>query len=153
MWESPTGDRVIWHILLSKKLREMFNHLHSSTAAGHFGVTKTQSSATVFLLGQMSAGHSQLVPKLRFMCLKEGSLQDSKSPMHQYNAGVPTERIVLDILGPLPLSEEGNKYILVVSNYFTKWPEAYSLANQEATVAEVLVKEFVSRFRVPRDLH
>ena len=74
--------------------------------------------------------------------------------MRQYNAGVPTERIALDILGPLPLSEEGNKYNLVVSDYFTKWPEAYSLPNQEATtVAEVLVKEFVSRFGVPRELY
>ena len=68
--------------------------------------------------------------------------------MRQYNAGVS---IALDILGPLPLSNKGNKYILVVSDYFTKWPEAYSLPNQEATiVAEVLVKEFVSCFGVPR---
>ena len=74
--------------------------------------------------------------------------------MRQYNVGVPTERIALDILGPLPLSNEGNKYLLVGSDYFTKWPEAYSLPNQEATtVAEVLVKEFVSRFGVPRELH
>ena len=68
--------------------------------------------------------------------------------MRQYNAGVS---IALDILGPLPLSNKGNKYILVVSDYFTKWPEAYSLPNQEATiVAEVLVKEFISCFGEPR---
>ena len=74
--------------------------------------------------------------------------------MWQYNVGDSTERIALDIFGPLPLSDEGNQYILVVSDYFTKWPEAYSLPNQEATiVAEVLVKEFVSRFGVPRELH
>ena len=37
--------------------------------------------------------------------------------------------------------------LLVVIDYFTKWPEAYPLPNQEATtVAEVLVKEFVSQF-------
>ena len=74
--------------------------------------------------------------------------------MRQYNVGAPTERIALDILCPLPLSNEGNRYILVVSDYFTKWPEAYRLSNQEATtVAEVLVKEFVSRFGVPGELH
>lgn len=74
--------------------------------------------------------------------------------MRQYNIGTPTERIALDIVGPLLLSNEGNRYILVVSDYFTKWPEAYPLSNQEATtVAEVLVKEFVSPLGVPRELH
>ncbi|GFT65331.1 retrovirus-related Pol polyprotein from transposon 412 [Trichonephila clavipes] len=58
-----------------------------------------------------------------------------------YNVGVPLERIPFDILGPLPRSSDGNNNILVVMDYFTKWPEAYSIPDQEAsTVAEVLVE-------------
>ena len=39
-------------------------------------------------------------------------------------------------------------------DYFSKWPEAYALPNQEAnTVAEVLVKELVCRFGVPWYIH
>jgi hypothetical protein len=39
-------------------------------------------------------------------------------------------------------------------NYFTKWPEAYAIPNQEAaTVAEALVTNFFCLFRVPRELH
>ena len=57
-------------------------------------------------------------------------------------------------LGPLPQSEEGNKFILIAAEYFSKWVEAYPLPNQEATtVAEVLVKEFVARFGVPLMIH
>jgi hypothetical protein len=38
--------------------------------------------------------------------------------------------------------------------YFTKWPEAYAIPNQEAaTVAEALVTNFFCRFGVPRELH
>jgi transposase InsO family protein len=38
--------------------------------------------------------------------------------------------------------------------YFTKWPEAYALPNQEAsTVAENLVTNFFGRFSIPRKLH
>ena len=41
-----------------------------------------------------------------------------------------------------------------VVDYFTIWPEAFSLSNQEAaTVAEVLVKEYVCRYGVPLSLH
>ena len=55
------------------------------------------------------------------------------------------ERVAIDVLGPLPTSEDGNKYILIAADYFTKWVEGYALPNQEAvTVADVLVREFVA---------
>ena len=60
----------------------------------------------------------------------------------------------MDILGPLPLTPRGNKFVLVVTDYFTKWTESYAIPNQEATtVAEKLVSEFVCRFGVPREIH
>ena len=56
------------------------------------------------------------------------------------------ERVAMDILGPLPLTDQGNKYILVDGDYFTKWTEEYPLPNQEASaVATVFVEQFVSR--------
>ncbi|GFY15080.1 retrovirus-related Pol polyprotein from transposon 412 [Trichonephila clavipes] len=39
-------------------------------------------------------------------------------------------------------------------NYFTKWPEAYSISDQEAsTFAKVLVQLWISRLGVPLQLH
>ncbi|GFU69066.1 hypothetical protein TNCV_4457931 [Trichonephila clavipes] len=39
-------------------------------------------------------------------------------------------------------------------DYFTNWPETYPILNQEAsTVAEVLVRNSISRFGVPLQLH
>ena len=64
------------------------------------------------------------------------------------------ERIAIDVMGPLPATDRDNKYILVISDYFTKWAELYPMSNQEAeTVANVVVCEFISRFGVPRQLH
>ena len=64
------------------------------------------------------------------------------------------KRVAIDVLGPLPETESGNKYILIAMDYFSKWPEAYALPNQEAvTVANVLVSQFFSRFGVPAELH
>ena len=64
------------------------------------------------------------------------------------------ERIAIDIMGPLPVSKNGNQYLLVTMDYFSKWPEVYPLPNQEArTVAIVLVREFFCRFGIPMELH
>ena len=52
-------------------------------------------------------------------------------------------------MGPLPITEAGNKYLLITTDYFTKWVEAYPIPNQEAiTVAEALVYGYVCRFGV-----
>lgn len=64
------------------------------------------------------------------------------------------ERVALDIMGPLPLSGEGNRYLLVIEYYFTKWTEAVTPPDQEATtVASALIKSVITKFGVPRELH
>ena len=62
--------------------------------------------------------------------------------------------VAVDISGPFPRSKNGNYYVLVVSDYFTRWVEAYAIPNQEATtVADKLVEEFFFRFGIPEQLH
>ena len=74
--------------------------------------------------------------------------------MKTYNEGAPLERIAINVLELLPESDHSNKYILVVADYFTKWTESYAMPHQEAaTVAKLLVREFVVRFGVLRQLH
>ncbi|KAK2919003.1 hypothetical protein Q8A73_003374 [Channa argus] len=64
------------------------------------------------------------------------------------------ERVGVDILGPFPTTEAGNRYILVAMDYFTKWPEAYAVPDQTATTAaQRLVEDMFSRFGVPEELH
>jgi len=58
-----------------------------------------------------------------------------------------TQVIDIDILGPLPETNTGNKYVAVVVYMYTKWPKAYALPNQEAdTVAQAVMDNFECRF-------
>lgn len=64
------------------------------------------------------------------------------------------ERVANDVMGPLPQSHAGHRFLLVVGDYFTKWVEAYPMENQEVrTVAQILVNEFIARFGAPYQIH
>ncbi len=77
-----------------------------------------------------------------------------RAPLISNKSGGPFEKVALDILGPLPATKRGNKYILVVSEYFTKWTEAYPIRNHKArTVAGKLVDEFICRYGAPYSIH
>jgi len=74
--------------------------------------------------------------------------------MRQYQVGAPLERVAFDIMGPLPTSASGNKYILLISDYFTKFVHSIPMENQDAeTVARTFVDHFVTLFGVPRQVH
>lgn len=68
--------------------------------------------------------------------------------------GYPLQLVAVDILGPLPESPNGNSYLLVAGDYFTRRMEAYPFPNQEATTAaKTLTNELFLRLSPPEQLH
>jgi transposase InsO family protein len=61
--------------------------------------------------------------------------------------------VSLDVVGPLPVTENGNKYLLTFVDHFMRFCEAIPIPTQET---EVTAKEFVIRiithFGVPKKL-
>ena len=77
-----------------------------------------------------------------------------KSPLQQFRVTAPMQCVAVDIVGPLPVSRDGNEYIIVLGDYFTKWQEAFPVQNHTAlTVADKLVTEFFCRFGLAVQLH
>ena len=135
--------------------KECFMQLHAYITGGHLGRKKTYEKLKQrFYWCNM---HRDVSYWCR-ICPTCGSRKlpprRAKAPMRQYNVGYPMERIAIDISGPYHVTKKGNKYILVVSDYFTRWVDAFALKSTEAThVAEVLVNRFISIFGVPLQLH
>ena len=59
----------------------------------------------------------------------------------------------LDIVGPFPKVARNKRYLLVGTDYFTKWVEAEPLANiRDADAKNLIWKEIFTRFGIPHIL-
>ena len=155
-WESPERGDETWQLVLPTALRAgVLKLLHDSPVGGHLGVSKTLGKVRArFYWIHCRRDVEEWCHKCDRCACRKGPRVKTRSPLQLYNVGEPMERVAIDVLGPLPETESGNKYILIAMDYFSKWPEAYALPNQEAvTVANVLVSQFFSRFGVPAELH
>jgi hypothetical protein len=62
---------------------------------------------------------------------RKRSRDKPKARLGTYIAGAPMDKIQIDIVGPFPVTENKNRYILVIQDQFSKWViEAYALADQ-----------------------
>lgn len=70
-------------------------------------------------------------------------LQKPRSELHPIPVSKVWDRVGIDLVGPLPETKCGNKYIVTLSDYFSKWPEAAPLKSKCAEgVADFLFDVF-----------
>ncbi|GFT28407.1 retrovirus-related Pol polyprotein from transposon 412 [Trichonephila clavipes] len=148
-FESEDGKTFRWQLVLPRsRIPDVLKELHGSPTGGHFGVVKTLHRVRErFCWGKVRADVEQWCKSCDACSARKGPKIRSRGKLHRYNVGASFERIAFDILGPLPRTASGNKYLLVVMDYFTKWPEVYPIPDQEApTVAEAVVQHWISRY-------
>ena len=76
-----------------------------------------------------------------------------KAPLIPIPVSQPFERVHVDILGPLPLTKTGCRYILIFVDSFTKWVEAFATPSIEASViANIFYRDIICRFGSPRTI-
>ncbi|GBM39276.1 Transposon Ty3-I Gag-Pol polyprotein [Araneus ventricosus] len=155
-WESDDGRSCRWQLILPKsRIPEVLRQTHDSASGGHFGVMKTLSKTRErFYWDRLRDDVEKWCRECHACGARKGPKTRTKGRLQRYNVGAPFERIALDILGPFPVTTKGNRYVLVLMDYFTKWPEAIPIPDQEAsTVAEELVRSWISCYGVPMILH
>ena len=155
-WESDDGRVVKWLLVVPQRFRkEILGEVHGGQLSGHLGTKKTLAKMKCrYFWPGMSADVRSFIRSCDLCARRKSPAKKGVAPLQQYRVGVPMERVAIDLLGPLPRTESGNQWVLVVGDYCTKWMEAYPLPDATAsTVARKLVREFVCRFGVPQELH
>src|SRR3954447_16771290 len=63
----------------------------------------------------------------------------------------PFERIGIDFVRPLERTKKGNRYILVITDYLTKWPEAKAMKEATANnVIQFIYEKVICRHGCPK---
>jgi len=153
-WEDPVTPRLLF--IVPKQLQsEVMHGCHDIRMAGHLGQYKTLEKLKKTVIWHGMTRDCILYVKSCPVCNRSKKpTQKARAKLEQYHAGVPMERVHMDILGPLPITRQGNKYLLMIIDQFTKWLECFPLSTQTAdVVAKNLVDNFFSRFGCPLELH
>ena len=135
--------------------REVLESLHNKPSGGHLGRNKTIDRVRYrFYWPRYKDDVKRWCQACDTCAQTKPGPRRKRARLGHVPVGAPLERIAIDIMGPLPETEKGYQYIMVIGDYFTKWVEAYPLRDHKAqTVAEVLLHEFIGRFGVPRMIH
>ena len=126
------GQKISSLYLVPKsKVEEVLRECHEAPTVGHFGVRRTLAIVRQRFFWLDHRVDVEDCCRRCYACTaKKGPKEKGRGPFKIYNFGSPFERVALDIVGPLPKSSNGNKYALVVVDYFSKWPEVIPLPYQ-----------------------
>ncbi|KAL7841522.1 hypothetical protein SRHO_G00252130 [Serrasalmus rhombeus] len=142
-------------LVVPKDLRaEVLKMGHSEQWAGHMGKAKTLSR--ILARFYWPGLHLDVVSYCRScpQCqLTAPSNKSDRAPLINLPiVDEPFSRIAMDIVGPLPRSRSGNRYILTLCDYATRYPEAFALRNVKTRQVVNALIQLISRVGIPREI-
>lgn len=128
---------------------------HESLMAGHLATRRTVSRIlTEFYWPGVEADTKRYCRSCDICQKTVPKGKQVKAPLGKMPIiDVPFRRVAVDLVGPLvPITDKGNRYILTIVDYATRYPEAVALPSIETErVAEALIEVFC-RVGFPREM-
>ena len=131
--------------------REVLFHYHNTVMAGHLGTKKTKQKLAQTCYWYNHKEDINLYVKQCDVCAADkGPSKKSRAPMGSLKTGAPWDVVAMDYLGPLPITPRGNRYILVLTDHFSRYVEVIPVPDQTAeTCAAKLLNELIARWGCP----
>ncbi|RLU23008.1 hypothetical protein DMN91_005286 [Ooceraea biroi] len=132
---------------------EIIREMHYLPTGGHRGVTKTYSRIKHKYYWENLKSDVQKHIQQCLQCqLKKLVRVKTKQPMLITDTpGAAFDKVAMDIVGPLPRTDNGNEYILTLQDQLTKFCLGIPLPDQtSATIAEAFVNKFICVFGAPK---
>lgn len=152
---SPAAGTLEWKLVIPKEKRlTVLQECHDIPTSGHCGVFKTlyRAKQLYYWLG-MRSDTSKYVQKCKFCQINKPILRGAAGLMgRRPNIGQPWQLISTDLMD-FPRSVNGYKYLLVVTDYFSKFSCLFPLRKAtSSTVAQVIEEQVFLLYGVPQFL-
>ena len=149
-YRKTSKDEPILQLLVPTNMKLLvLRELHDQS--GHLGITKTLDKVrSRFYWTGYEADIERHIQEC-VKCQQRKMPQPScPAPLGTIEANYPFQKLSWDLMGP----SKQYRYILVVSDIFTKWVEVFPLERTDSkTLASALVNEVICRYGVPSVLH
>lgn len=141
--------------IVPEKLKpEILQLCHCSLLSGHLGTKRTKHTITrQFYWYEMRDSIKTFIQSCDICATSKKTNKTPRAKLGSCPVGVPWERVGVDFLGPLPITKQGNRYIMVCIDYFSKWVEAFPVPDQTARTTAKVLLEVVAHFGCPMTLH
>lgn len=138
-------------IIVPQSLRgTILKHMHDSLMGGHLGVNKTYNKLKQRFYWYEAKEDVLIWVRKCDKCGQNKSEQRTlRARLGENQVGGPMDRLATDLLGPLPETPRGNKYVLVITDHFTKWVEAIAVPDQTAQTCAHYLLQVVCQFGCP----
>ena len=141
-------------VVVPKCLREaILTEAHASCFGGHFSERKVLDKLRRFVWWKGLRGDVKRFCRSCLTCsTRKGRQRTFRPYLQPISVGGPFHRVAVDIL-QLPLTVNGNKYVIVFMDYLTKWAEAFAIPDQRSeTFARLFVDNIICRHGIPEEL-
>ena len=128
--------------------------MHSIPSAGHLGRQKMQSRIRQRNYWKGLGSDVKAFIQYCHACQVRKQHQPKKAGnLLQFSATYPFQVVGVDILGPLPSTLLGNRYVVVIVDRFSRWVELTAVPDILAeTIADVVVNQLIFRHGCPTQL-
>ena len=105
-------------VVPKSRQEEVLNYHHGQPGVRHFGVIKTLKRVRQGFYWSTYRHDVEAYCQRCDPCVAcKGPTGQSRVPLQQYQVGAPMDRVAVDILGPLPRTLHGNRYVVVALDY------------------------------------
>ena len=149
--EDSLGDIQQRVVVPVGRRQQILGLAHSNLGSGHFGFKKTFAKISRHFLWPRMWGQVKDFVRSCAGCQRAARNDNSRAPLQPLPCvSEPFEKVAFDLVGPLPKSASGFRYILTMMCLFTKYPEAIPLKRVDnESILEAMFEKF-SRQGLPK---
>ena len=146
-------DQVVRVVVPVSRRQQVLQMGHSSSIAGHFGVKKTHSKIAKHFVWPGLWTQVKAYVRTCGGCQLAAKQHKSRAPLQPLPCvGEPFQKVAFDLVGPLPRTTSGHKYLLTAMCLFTKFPEAIPLKRVDNVSVLDAMMQIFSRYGMPSEL-